>query len=150
MVEITRIRADEAETVTRLWDQQARAIPDGGPLTERGARNITRMLRASATHPELFCLVARAGDEIVGFTVGQLTRDPILPGVAGEVHEFYVVPGARGAGTSRRLAEAAVARLRRSGARTIWKHVCVDDRDAHGFWATLGFKGDTTRFALYD
>jgi len=149
MVEITRIRASEADAVTRLWDDMARATPDGGPLTERGARNITRMLRASAVHSEVFCLVARAGDEIVGFTVGQLTRDPLLPGVGGEVHELYVMPDARNSGISRRLADEAVARLRRLGAGIIWKHVCSDDREAHRFWAALGFEGDTTRFALY-
>lgn len=150
MVEITPIRADEAEAVTRLWDEMAQSVPDGGPLTERGARNITRMLRASAVHPDVFCLVAREGDTIVGFTVGELTRDPLLPGIGGEVHELYVVPDARGAGTSGRLAESAVAGLRASGAGLIWKHVCVDDREAHDFWNTLGFEGDTTRFALYD
>jgi ribosomal protein S18 acetylase RimI-like enzyme len=149
MVEITRIRADEAETVTRLWDESAQGIPDGGPLTERGARNITRMLRASATHLEVFCLVARDGSEIVGFVVGQLTRSPVLPGVAGEVQEHYVVPSARGAGISRGLAETAVTRLRRLGAGVIWTHVCVDDREAHEFWRAVGFEGDTTRFALY-
>jgi GNAT superfamily N-acetyltransferase len=150
MVEISRIKADEAEAVTRLWDDMARATPDGGPLTERGARNITRMLRASAVHPEVFCLVARDRSEIVGFTVGQLTRDPLLPGAGGEVHELYVVPAARGARVSRRLADEAVERLRRLGARVIWKHVCADDREAHEFWANRGFQGDTTRLALYD
>jgi GNAT superfamily N-acetyltransferase len=150
MVEISRIEADEAEAVTQVWDEMARATPDGGPLTPQGARNITRMLRAAAAHPEVFCLVARDGSRIVGFAVGQLTRDPLLPGIGGEVHELYVVPDARGEGTSRRLAEAAVTRLRHLGAGIVWKHVCVDDRDAHAFWATLGFAGDTTRFALYD
>jgi GNAT superfamily N-acetyltransferase len=149
MVEISRIRTDEAETVTWLWDEMVRSTPDGGPLTERGARNITRMLRASAVHPEVFCLVARDGDQIVGFTVGQLTRDPLLPGTGGEVHELYVVPKARGARISRHLADEAVQRLRRLGAKVIWKHVCRDDRVAHEFWADRGFEGDTTRFALY-
>jgi GNAT superfamily N-acetyltransferase len=150
MVETNGIRVHEAETVTRLWDEMARATPDGGPLTDRGARNITRMLRASTAHPEVFCLVARDGDDIVGFTMGQLTRDPLLPGVGGEVHELYVVPRARGEGVSRRLADAAIGRLRRMGAGLIWTHVCADDRDAHNFWAALGFEGDAIRFALYD
>jgi hypothetical protein len=51
MVEIRRIRDDEADLVAGLWDEMNRAVPDGGPLTERGRRNIALMLRASAWQP---------------------------------------------------------------------------------------------------
>src|SRR5262245_4693730 len=92
------------------------------------------MLRASAAPPEVFCLVAREADEIVGFTVCQITRDPLLPGVGGEVHELYVVPHARGAGVSRHLADSALALLRRLGAGPVWSTCAatIDRRTTSG------------------
>jgi hypothetical protein len=63
MVEIRRIRSDEAERVAQIWDEAGRAVPGGAPLSERGRQNIARMLRASSDHPQVFCLVA---DEVGG------------------------------------------------------------------------------------
>lgn len=149
MTEIRRIRAGEAAVVTDLWDEMARSADDGGPLSERGRRNITAMLAAAADHEEVFCLVAENDGELIAFTVGRTVRDPLLPGVGGEIEEFYVTPPARASGLSRALADAAMEQLRAMGAGIIWHHVCRDDNAAQGFWQHLGFEGDTIRFALY-
>jgi L-amino acid N-acyltransferase YncA len=58
MFEIRRIREPEAAEVTEFWDQMCRATPGGGPLSERGRRNLRRMLEIMAWHHEAFCLVA--------------------------------------------------------------------------------------------
>jgi GNAT superfamily N-acetyltransferase len=149
MLEIRRIRPDEAEAVTELWDQMARSNVDGGPLTTCGRRNITAMLREAAAHAEVFGLVAVEGGQIVGFTVARTSRHPLLPGVAGEIEEFYVTSAARSRGVSRALAEATRARLRSMGAGVVWHYVCREDTVAQGFWQHLGFASDTVRFALY-
>jgi hypothetical protein len=47
--EIRRIRQDDAEAVTDLWDEAGRSVPDGGPLKERGRRNIAAMLVLAAS-----------------------------------------------------------------------------------------------------
>ncbi|MEA2269148.1 MAG: hypothetical protein QOC64_1758, partial [Solirubrobacteraceae bacterium] len=141
MVEIRRIRDDEADLVAGLWDEMNRAVPDGGPLTERGRRNIALMLRASAWHLRAFCLVAVDAERIVGFVNGTVdVGDGLLPGALGLIDALHVVADARGAGTSRRLAEAAVGWLRDQGdVATIRFLVCADDPDAIGFWSSLGF-----------
>jgi ribosomal protein S18 acetylase RimI-like enzyme len=149
MDEIRRIRADEAELVTQLWDDACRAVPGGAPLSERGRRKIARMLHAAAEHPEVFCLVADEDGRIVGYTVGRVSGDPLEPGLVGELEDLYVVPDARDRSVGRRLAEAAITRLRDIDAGVIWAHVDADDEAAQAFWAALGLKGDVVRFSLY-
>jgi GNAT superfamily N-acetyltransferase len=151
VVEIRRIRDDEGDLVAALWDEMNRSVPDGGPLTERGRRNIALMLRASAWHLRAFCLVAVDGERIVGFVNGTLdTGDGLLPGAIGEIDALYVVPDARGQGTSRRLAQAAVAWLREHDAVwTIRFLVCAEATDAIEFWSKLGFEADMRCMSLY-
>ena len=113
MVEIRRIHEYEADQVAGLWDRMCRETPDGGPLTEAGRRHIATMLAVSAWHHETFSLVAVADGDIQGFVTGRVDPgDGLLPCLAGEVNELYVVPAARDKGTGRRLAEAAVSWLR--------------------------------------
>ncbi len=149
MVETRRITESEAETVTALWDQMCQEPADGGSLRPQGWRNIVAQMRGSASHPEEFCLVAIQDERVVGFVKGLTTRQPLLPGVAGEIEALYVVPSARGQGTSAQLAIAAVDHLRAAGAGTIQTDVCIDDQAAHTFWEKAGFTADTVRFWLY-
>jgi ribosomal protein S18 acetylase RimI-like enzyme len=149
VVEIRRIAENDAEAVVELWDQMCRTVPGGAPLTERGRRNLTRMLEMSAWHHEAFALVAVDGDRIVGFVTGELSAGSgLLPGLTGEIGELDVAPQAE-PGLRRRLAEAAVSRLREAGAGPIFVFEDVDDADAPSFWAELGFEGDMVRFSLY-
>jgi hypothetical protein len=64
MFEIRRIREPEAAEVTEFWDQMCRATPGGGPLSERGRRNLRRMLEIMAWHHEAFCLVAVESEQL--------------------------------------------------------------------------------------
>ena len=82
--EIRRIDEDQAAAVTELWDRMCRETPDGGPLTARGRRNITRMLQIASWHHETCCLVATTGTDdtddtdgtdgtdVIGFVVARL------------------------------------------------------------------------------
>jgi ribosomal protein S18 acetylase RimI-like enzyme len=150
MVEIRRIRDVEGDVVAGLWSEMTAAVADGGPLSERGRRNIALMLQASAWHRRAFCLVAVEDERIVGFVNGTLdTGDGLLPGAAGEVDALHVVPAVRGRGLSRRLAETAVAWLRERGASTVRMLVCAEDAEAIAFWRSLGFEADMTVLSLY-
>ncbi|CAM4522990.1 N-acetyltransferase domain-containing protein [Nocardia ninae] len=149
-MEIRRIHESEGDTVGGLWDRMCREIEDGGPLTEHGRRNLSRMLAMCAWHRDAFCLVAVDGGRIIGFVNGCTDiGDGLLPGLSGEVDSLYVVPEERGKGVSRALAEAAVSWLRDRGAATVRYLSCADAHDDHKFWKELGFEPDMVCLSLY-
>ncbi|GAA5051682.1 GNAT superfamily N-acetyltransferase [Thermocatellispora tengchongensis] len=149
-MEIRRIHEHEGETVGGLWDRMCREIEDGGPLSEQGLRNLSRLLAMSAWHRDAFCLVAVDDDEIIGFVNGCTTAENgLLPGLGGQIDSLYVVPGRRGGGVSRALARAAVAWLREHGAGTIRYLSCAGAHDDHRFWQGLGFEPDMVCLSLY-
>ncbi len=150
-MEIRRVRDTEGDPVAALWDRMCRETEDGGPLTDQGRRNLSRMLAASAWHRDAFCLVADDGGTLVGFVSGRLdTGDGLLPGVAGEIESLYVPPERRGRGVSTALATAAVDWLRDHGAATIRHLSCAGAADAHRFWQRLGFEPDMICLSRYE
>jgi GNAT superfamily N-acetyltransferase len=149
-MEIRRIHDNEGVTVGALWDRMCRETEDGGPLTEQGRRNLSRMLAMSAWHRDAFCLVALEADQIVGFVNGQLTIEHgLLPGIIGEIDSLYVLPEERGKGISTALATAAIRWLRDRQAGTIRYLSCVDATEDHRFWQGLGFERDMVCLSLY-
>lgn len=149
MIEIRRIAEEEGDSVATLWDQMCREVPDGGPLTPKGHRNLARMLGMSAWHRQAFCLVAVAGDNIVGFVNGRLDlADGLLPGVVGHLESIYVVPAERGNGLTHRLLEEAISWLRARDAGVIRTEKCIDA--AHQLWLDLGFEKDMVALSLYE
>jgi GNAT superfamily N-acetyltransferase len=149
-VEIRRIHDSEGEAVGGLWDRMCREIEDGGPLTEQGRRNLSRMLAMSAWHRDAFCLVAVEDGRIVGFVNGRTSdEDGLLPCLTGEIDSLYVVPERRGKGISRSLAEAAVGWLRDRDVHTIRYLSCAGAHDDHRFWQALGFEPDMVCLSLY-
>lgn len=149
-MKIRRIHESEGDAVGGLWDRMCRETEDAGPLTERGRRNLSRMLAMSAWHRDAFCLVALDEGRIVGFVNGRLgDGDGLLPGLSGEIESLYVVPERRGTGVSRTLAEAAVNRLRDQDAHTIRYLSCAGADNDHRFWQGLGFEPDMVCLSLY-
>jgi hypothetical protein len=126
-----------------------REVPDGGPLTEAGRRNLARMLAITAWHRETFCLVAVEGDALLGFGLGRVDAgDGLLPCVLGEMQELYVVPDA--APVKVRLAEAVIARLRALGTSTLRVSVAADDPQEQRFWAERGFEAEMIVMSNYE
>lgn len=149
-MEIRRIHDHEGTAAGDLWDRMCREIEDGGPLSEQGHRNLSRMLAMSAWHRDAFCLVAVDDDRIIGFVNGRVSiEDGLLPGAYGEIDSLYVVPEERGNGISRALAEAAVTWLRDRDAHTIQYLSCADAHEDHDFWRGLGFAPDMVCLSLY-
>jgi hypothetical protein len=141
--EIRRIRQTEAEAVTDLWDEAGQSVPDGGPLKERGRRNIAAMLVLAASHPSAACFVAVA-DEPIGLVMAELDEG-LLPGRGGTVSELY----ARGdLAIERALAEAAIAWLFERGACVIRSEVPLGEPGGELLEA-LGFEPETVRYGLY-
>lgn len=152
MQEIRRIAEGQAAAVTELWDRMCRETPDGGPLKPAGRRHIERYLQIASWHRDTFCLVATGADGVpVGFVVGRLDiGDGLLPGLAGEIHELYVVPEAADRPELlTTLARMAVDVLRADGAGTIRKLTAADDLSTVEFWKAEGFEPDMTCLSLY-
>ena len=154
MVEIRRIHDGEGDEVAALWDRMCRETEDGGPLTERARRDISRMLSMSAGHRDTFCLVAvEAADEakIAGFVCGRIDPgDGLLPCLIGKIEELYVVPENQGCELDRELAEAALSWLREREPNLI-RHLMGADSPVRErrFWADLGFEADMVCLTLY-
>lgn len=149
-MEIRRIHEAEGDVVGGLWDRMCREAEDGGPLTEQGRRNLSRMLAMSAWHRDAFCLVAVEDGQIVGFVNGRTSDgDGLLPCLSGEIESLYVVPEWRGTGVSRALAQAAVGWLRDQDVHTIQHLSCADAGEDHRFWQGLGFEPDMVCLSLY-
>jgi GNAT superfamily N-acetyltransferase len=149
-MEIRRIHDREGETVGGLWDRMCRELEDGGPLTEQGRRDLSRMLAMCAWHRDAFCLVAVDGSRIVGFVNGRVSsEDGLLPGLIGEIDSLYVVPEDRRSGISRALAEAAVGWLRDRDVHTIRYLSCAEADDDHKIWRGMGFVPDMVCLSLY-
>jgi hypothetical protein len=145
MLEIRRIRQTEAETVTDLWDEAARSVPDGGPLRERGRRNIAAMLVLTANSHRAACFVAADGDAPRGFVVAELIDDGLLPCWFGRVGELYARDDEE---AERRLVRAAVEWLTARGAAVIETDVPLDEpRDA--LWSDLGWARESVRWRVY-
>ena len=141
-MEIRRIRQTEAEAVTELWDEAGRSVPDGGPLKERGRRNIAAMLVLAASSDRVACLV---DDALRGFVLAELADDGLLPGRYGRVEELY----ARGDHElERALVQAAVDWLFERGVQVIRAEVALDEPGAE-LLSSLGFEPEATRFGLY-
>jgi hypothetical protein len=144
-MEIRRIRQTEAEAVTDLWDEAGRAVTDGGPLKERGRRNIAAMLVLAASSHRAACFVAADGDRLHGFVLAELAEDGLLPCRYGRVEELY----ARGdTALERRLAETAVAWLFDHDVHVIRAEVTPGE-PGEDVLASAGFEREATRFGLY-
>jgi ribosomal protein S18 acetylase RimI-like enzyme len=126
-----------------------RRRPGWGSLSERGRRNIAQMLRGGASTPTSSVWWPPRVGESSRYTLGRVSGDPLLPGLAGELDDPHVAPDAPDRSIGRRLAETVIARLPDVGAEVIWTHVDTDDEKAQAFWAALGFKRDMVRFSLY-
>ncbi|HEX2313166.1 MAG TPA: GNAT family N-acetyltransferase [Thermomonospora sp.] len=150
MPEIRRIRDGEGETVAALWSRMGAEIPDGGPLSPEGFRNIARMLDVSAWHRDTATLVAVEDGVIVGFISYRVDdEDGLLPCPGGELNELYVLPEHRGRGLRGALADAAVADLRERGAVVLSAPGPADDPGFRAFWEARGFEADVIVLSRY-
>lgn len=155
MVEIRRIRAEEAPVIRELVrlavHELARRYPeDDIGISERGLSNLETQFRLGAVHEDEFTVVALEGSEFVGFVSAFITRGRATPGIAGEIDWLWAArPDSKRMDIERALAEHAIAWLRQAGAGPIFK---LDDAQhpRRDLWESLGFVGDVIRFSRYE
>jgi len=138
-MEVRRIRHDEADRVSGLWDEMV-----GGVLKPRGRANISAMLTLSATSPHAACFVADDGGDLRGFVLAELADDGLLPARYGKVQELCgpreLLP---------ELVQAAVGWLREQGVECVRAEADEDDPEAIALLTELGWDREAVRFATY-
>jgi GNAT superfamily N-acetyltransferase len=87
-------------------------------------------------------LVARAGEQVVGFAAIGPSQDPDSGQATGEVTAIGVHPGARRMGHGSRLLNACVDTLRGAGAEDVATWVLADDEATRAFLVASGLGPD--------
>ena len=87
-------------------------------------------------------LVARAGEQVVGFAAIGPSQDPDAGQATGEVTAIGVHPGARRMGHGSRLLNACVDTLRGAGAEDLSTWVLADDEATRAFLVASGLGPD--------
>jgi hypothetical protein len=153
MVEIRRIRVDEAALVRELVraateEEDQRHPEDRVGISEQGLANLETQFRVGAVHEDEVTLVGAEGDDILGFVCASITRGRATPGLGGEIDWLWARPGPMREQLERQLGSEAVSWLFQQGAGAIVK---MDDirHPKRDLWETLGFEGDVIRFSRY-
>lgn len=110
----------EAPAFAKAWRQSLESPPEG----------VHRLL------------VARAGDQVVGFAAIGPSQDPDAGQARGEVTAIGVHPGARRMGHGSRLLNACVDTLRGAGAEDVAIWVLADDEATRAFLVSSGLGPD--------
>lgn len=130
-----------AELLVALLDHHGERAPRLAPGANAAAE-ARALLEARRRDPEAALLVhdgpSGAADGLC--VVRALHRPPLFAETArGEVESLVVLPGARGGGAGRALAEAALDWLRARGLARVEVQVAVENPGARAFWEALGF-----------
>lgn len=110
----------EAPAFAKAWRQSLESPPEG----------VHRLL------------VARAGEQVVGFAAIGPSQDPDTGQACGEVTAMGVHPGARRMGHGSRLLNACVDTLRGAGAEELTTWVLSDDESTRAFLVASGLGPD--------
>ena len=152
MAQVRTMHEHEAERVRDLWLQMC--ADAGTPLSQASARRILTNLEQYATHQEVCCFVAEAGEALIGFLTGSVTGHPIMPGRSGEIEELYVQPGPHRQAIQMDLVRQAVIFMQTRGASSIHTRIGIGDESPEegaqrSFWRSLGWENDMTIYSIY-
>ena len=109
-----------------------------------GYASAVTVRQAAALWPDTF-LVADAGGEAVGFTIGAASSDPL----AGWVLRLKVCADWRRQGCATALLGALLERLASAGVRTVRLTVAPENGPARALYARLGFAEEATLPAYF-
>jgi GNAT superfamily N-acetyltransferase len=127
----------DVEAMVRLLGVLFAIEADFTPAPERQRRGLTRLLDDPARRGALVA-VTSAG-EVIGMITIQLLVSTAEGGDSGLLEDLVVEGAHRGAGTGRRLLEAAVEWARARGATRVQLLADRENAPALGFYARLGW-----------
>lgn len=136
--------ASLVQFVSHLQDHEAKREPDLRPGEDIGEEYALSLLgRAAGDNGTI--LVARAGDEVLGFiSVWKDRDDDLLLREAARSHAYisdlFVVEGMRGKGIARALLAAAESAMQAKGCRRIRVCAKATNPEAVRFYGRLGYR----------
>ncbi len=143
-VEIRRATSRDIGGILPIWGELAdfhSALDPAFQPAPQWEREYGAYLRALLARDDALAVVAREGEQIVGYAVGRITTMP--PFFAhrhrGYIHDVYVRPPYRRRGIGRRLVEELLTWLRRRGVTLVELSVAAGN-EALPFWERLGFR----------
>jgi GNAT superfamily N-acetyltransferase len=124
-----------------MWDLHARLDPSRYVSTPAAEQVIERWIEENVRDDRSVVLVAREGDEIVGYALGVILENtPVVPHqFYGFVSELAVTESWRGRGVGQALLADAERWFREKGLSVVELHVSAKNPDAVRFWEREGF-----------
>ncbi|CAN7423276.1 N-acetyltransferase family protein [Knoellia sp. LjRoot47] len=143
LVEVSAVPKDDLDDLVGLW--MAAKVDAGVPI-EVAARFANDGRFATAmSRPDVFAHVARIDGRPVGYVMTSENPFGLSPEPEIAVEQLYVEPAARRHGVARSLLCAVVGLAERSGSDVIVSNVPTQSREAHRFFARLGFSSVIVR-----
>ena len=101
------------------------------------------MLKSEAAREGFCCLLAKEGEETIGFIYGSVLFED------AELYKVAVLPAARGKGLGKALVEDWIEAVKARGARNIFLEVRVSNQPALGLYNGQGFEKTRLRKRYY-
>ena len=143
MVEVSAVRGDDLDDLVGLW--LAAKVDAGVPLEVATRFANDGRFVAALERPEVCAHVARLDGRPVGYVMTSENPFGLSPEPEIAVEQLYVDPSARRHGVARSLLCAVVGHAERAGSEVIVSNVPTQSREAHRFFARLGFSSVIVR-----
>ena len=153
-ISIERADAADVDSLRELWLQlhhhHQRIGPQSGSFTDDesswGVRSAN--YREWLDEQGSFALLARDGEELVGYAMVRVTPGPaserdawVVPETVAELMTLVVSEGSRGAGLGNRLLDEVDAELERLGVGELFVGLIPGNDGAQHLYESRGFKG---------
>ncbi len=104
--------------------------------------------RTLLSNPVNYILVARDGDEIVGFINFTIRKTVMQPGPSGLIDELVVAESSRGLGVGKQLIRAVADKCREIGCFEVEVTTEKSNTDARRFYKSCGFNEEAVLMEL--
>ncbi|KGN42876.1 GNAT family N-acetyltransferase [Knoellia aerolata] len=143
VVEVTPVGQQDVADLAAMW---LASRVDSGITPEVAARFASEgRLELALSRPDVHAHVARLDGRAVGYVVTSENPFGLSPEPEVAVEQLYVDPSARRHGVARSLLCAVVGLAERAGSDVIVSNVPTQSREAHRFFARLGFSSVLVR-----
>ena len=143
LVEVSAVPKDDLNDLVALW--LAAKVDAGVPIEAASRFAHDGRFATAMSRPDVCAHVARIDGRPVGYVMTSENPFGLSPEPEIAVEQLYVEPAARRHGVARSLLCAVVGLAERAGSDVIVSNVPTQSREAHRFFARLGFSSVIVR-----